>query len=69
MDLISEAIDDKYFHGKIPQLLLSSVGSNTAVYLYTPEKSQIQSQFLATIFLFLTKHSFSVGMKPSKHAG
>lgn len=49
MGLISEAEDDKSFRGKIPQLLLSSVGSSTAVYLYTPEKSQTQSQFLASI--------------------
>lgn len=49
MGLISEAVDDKSFHGKIPQLLLSSVSSSTAVYLYTPEKSQVQSQFLASI--------------------
>lgn len=47
MGSVSEAIDDKSFHGKIPQLLLSSVGSSTAVYLYTPQKSWIQSQFLA----------------------
>lgn len=47
MGSVSEAIDDKSFHGKIPQLLLSSVGSSTAVYLHTPQKSWIQSQFLA----------------------
>lgn len=47
MGLISEAIDDKSFHGKIPLLLLSFVGSSTAVYLYTPQKSQSHSQFLA----------------------
>lgn len=46
MGLISEAIDGKLFHGKIPQLLLSSVGSSTAVYLYLPQESWIQSQFL-----------------------
>lgn len=50
-------------------MLLSSVGSSTAVYLYLPQKSWIQSQFLAWILSVSNKHSFSVGMKSNKHAG
>lgn len=69
MSLISEAIDDKSFYGKISQLLLSSWAVAQQRICTLPRKTRSRASSWPEFCLFLTKHSFSVGMKPSKHAG
>lgn len=61
MGFISEYRQKPPFHGEIPYWLLSSMGSNTAVYLYTPQKSW--AGFWPEFCWFLTKHRFSIERK------